>query len=345
MSPRVPAVPFRPLICYENEDVHSQLLAKLPGVQVSTLQPDEQICPICLEVYDSNRILVYPDTEDPDADINTEVAKDTQAFTRPNQDSDNDTEVDEGAQALGRLNQEYVAEQIRLGNRVWDDAQDMYDDAPSQVTNSQHTTEGPEMPHFEINDGTEMIDPPVRLPCSHVFGRACVLEWFAPLSTGVVHSDQCPTCRAKVFEIHSLDALSDTSSDSPELPYGLFNDPSMQAATGLDPTIELSDTTPEEITQQTTTAQPEAQESEADNAENLASSPSEAPQTETETDADNASTDPQLRFQWRNVMRELEFKKVAQDAGLLPGLRKRARSPSPADQAEGSQRVRRSPQE
>ena len=343
MSPRVPAVPFRPVVCYDNEDVHSQLLARFPKVQVSTLQSDEQTCPICLEVYESNRILVYPDTDDPDADINTEVAKDTQAFDRPDQDSDNDTEVDEGAQALGRLNQEYVAEQIRLGNRVWDDAQDLYEDAPSQLTNSQQTTDGPEMPYFEINDGTEMVDPPVRLPCSHVFGRACVLEWFVPLNTGVVHSDKCPTCRAKVFEIQTLDELSDASSVSQVLPHELFHDPSTQAATRIDPTTQSRDSTPEELNQESTTAEPVTQELEADNTETPSSLSSEVPQTE--TDSSNASGDPQLRFIWRNVMRELEFKKVAQDAGLLPGLRKRARSESPVDQAEGSQRVRRSPEE
>ena len=340
MSPRVSAVPFRPLVCYDNEDVHSQLLAQMPKVQISTLRPDETACPICLEVYGTN---VYPDTEDPDAGINTEVAKDPQAFTRPDQDSDNDTEVDEGAQALGRLNQEYVAEQRRLGNRVWDDAQDMYDVAPSQATTTQATTEGPDMSYFVFDEGTVMIDPPVQLPCSHIFGQSCILEWFAPPSTGLVHSDKCPTCRAKTFEIVPLDVLSDASSDLQVLPYGLFNDPSTQAAATLEPMTQSRDSTPEEPNQQITTVEPEAQELEPDDRETPSSPASEVPQTE--TDAGDASGDPQLRFLWRNVMRELEFKKVAQDAGLLPGLRKRARSASPADQAEGSRRVRRSPEE
>lgn len=53
--------------------------------------------------------------------------------------------------------------------------------------------------HGTENLGTFYQENPVKLPCSHIFGRACISKWLKPGPEGS-NSNTCPNCRYKLFE-------------------------------------------------------------------------------------------------------------------------------------------------
>ena len=168
--------------CHPGEDVLIQLLSELPEISINQLSQTERTCAICFYAYNARRRRIYLDV-------------------------DHDTEVDEDEATLARRSRSHIYKQVRkTGNGAWADAHDIdiHYDSTSDSPVDQLSKDEPKMTRRGVDYvETSLLDPPIRLPCSHIFGRACVGQWFSPKRSMGGGSDTCPVCRAKIFVVES----------------------------------------------------------------------------------------------------------------------------------------------